>query len=324
MDRISLWYCEGASDKVYQAEIVPVSDGLQVNFAYGRRGGTMNTGTKTSKPMPYAQARKIFDTLVHAKIAKGYEPMGAPIKVFTSVGGDKRTPSGYKPQLLNAIEEADLEMYFKDPAYMMQEKMDGARRMAKKLGGDVFGINRKGEVVALPEQIAAEMRKLPDCVLDGEQVGDVLFGSPCTCCTSGGAGFAITFIGTSDDTTRTNGTGAGAENPPAGNQRRAGQPPGRREPPWTGVGQRGAAPRLRSAGLLRAMDGGEAPRRRSDRLAGISTRAQAAAQSSPTQAVILIKGLRRLRPEYSGTPGRAAETAFKTIDQIPLELPKSR
>jgi bifunctional non-homologous end joining protein LigD len=179
MDRISLWYCEGASDKVYQAEIVPVSDGLQVNFAYGRRGGTMNTGTKTSKPMPYAQARKIFDTLVHAKIAKGYEPMGAPIKVFTSVGGDKRTPSGYKPQLLNAIEEADLEMYFKDPAYMMQEKMDGERRMAKKLGGDVFGINRKGEVVALPEQIAAEMRKLPDCVLDGEQVGDVLFVFDC-------------------------------------------------------------------------------------------------------------------------------------------------
>ena len=68
MDRISLWYCEGASDKVYQAEIVPVSDGLQVNFAYGRRGGTMNTGTKTSKPVPYAQARKILDTLVHAKI----------------------------------------------------------------------------------------------------------------------------------------------------------------------------------------------------------------------------------------------------------------
>jgi hypothetical protein len=25
MDLISLWYCEGASDKTYQAEIVPVS-----------------------------------------------------------------------------------------------------------------------------------------------------------------------------------------------------------------------------------------------------------------------------------------------------------
>ena len=177
MDRISLWYYEGASDKTYEAEIVPVSDGFQVNFAYGRRGGTMNTGTKTSKPVPYVQAKKIFDTLVHAKLAKGYEPMGAPIKVFTGFGGDKRAPSGYKPQLLNAIEEADLEMYFKDPGYMMQEKMDGERLMAKKLGGDFFGINRKGEVVPLPEQIAAEMRKLPDCVLDGEQVGRSCSGS---------------------------------------------------------------------------------------------------------------------------------------------------
>ena len=35
MDRISLRYCESASDKTYQAEIVPVSDGFQVNFAYG-------------------------------------------------------------------------------------------------------------------------------------------------------------------------------------------------------------------------------------------------------------------------------------------------
>src|ERR1035438_129802 len=92
MDRISLWYCEGASDKIYEAEIVPVSDGFQVNFAYGRRAGTMNTGTKTSTPVPYAQAKKIFDTLVRAKLAKGYEPMGASIKVFTGLGGDKRAP----------------------------------------------------------------------------------------------------------------------------------------------------------------------------------------------------------------------------------------
>src|ERR1019366_1822575 len=85
--------------------------------------------------------------------------------------------------------------------------------------------------------------------------------------------YAIAFIGTSDDTSRTNGTGAGAENPPAGNQRGAGQPPGGGEPPWTGVGQRGDAPRLRGAGFLRAVDCGETPRRRSDRLAGIPTRA---------------------------------------------------
>src|ERR1035437_1798606 len=156
-EKVLLGYCEGNSDKIYCAEIVVTPEGCHVTFAYGRRGGTMNTGTKTSAPVPYAQAKKIFDTLVHAKLAKGYEPMGAPITAFTSLGGDKRAPSGYKPQLLNAIEEELLDGYFKDPAYMMQEKMDGERRMAKKLGGDIFGINRKGEVVGLPEQIAAEM-----------------------------------------------------------------------------------------------------------------------------------------------------------------------
>ena len=71
MDRVNLWYCEGASDKEYQAEVVPVADGFQVNFAYGRRGSTMNTGTKTSKPVPYAQAKKIFDTLVQRKAGQG-------------------------------------------------------------------------------------------------------------------------------------------------------------------------------------------------------------------------------------------------------------
>src|ERR1035437_8571407 len=85
----------------------------------------------------------------------------------------------------------------------------------------------------------------------------------------------MTVIGTSDGSFITNPTGGGPAKPPAGNQPGAGEGPGGGEPPWTGVGQRGAAPRLRSAGLLCAVDGGEAPRRRSDRLAGISTRAEA-------------------------------------------------
>src|SRR5664279_3163353 len=77
MDRMSLSYCEGASDKIYQAEIVPVSDGFQMNFAYGRRGSTMNTGTKTSTPVPYAQAKKIFDTLVNGRVGERATPCSA-------------------------------------------------------------------------------------------------------------------------------------------------------------------------------------------------------------------------------------------------------
>lgn len=45
--RITLYYREGSSDKGYHAVIEPQGAGFVVNFAYGRRGSTMNTGTKT-------------------------------------------------------------------------------------------------------------------------------------------------------------------------------------------------------------------------------------------------------------------------------------
>ena len=50
-DRVTLYYREGSSDKVYQAAIEPAGDGFVVNFAYGRRGATLTTGTKTSSPV---------------------------------------------------------------------------------------------------------------------------------------------------------------------------------------------------------------------------------------------------------------------------------
>ena len=74
-DTLTLYYREGTSDKVYQAAIEPAGDGLYaVTFVYGRRGSTMNTGTKTNRPVSYADARRIFDKLVRAKLAKGYTP----------------------------------------------------------------------------------------------------------------------------------------------------------------------------------------------------------------------------------------------------------
>lgn len=34
-DRVTLYYREGSSDKVYQTAIEPAGDGFVVNFAYG-------------------------------------------------------------------------------------------------------------------------------------------------------------------------------------------------------------------------------------------------------------------------------------------------
>lgn len=53
---IALEYREGSSDKVYRACIEQSGGGFVVNFAYGRRGATLNTGTKTQSPVKYAEA----------------------------------------------------------------------------------------------------------------------------------------------------------------------------------------------------------------------------------------------------------------------------
>lgn len=53
MEKITLYYRQGSSDKIYQASIDPKDGKFVVNFAYGRRGTTLSTGTKTSSAVEY-------------------------------------------------------------------------------------------------------------------------------------------------------------------------------------------------------------------------------------------------------------------------------
>ena len=70
---ITLSYREGNSDKVYQVSIDETEGGFKVNYAYGRRGSTLKTGTKTQQPVSRDKAEKLFAKLVKAKEAKGYQ-----------------------------------------------------------------------------------------------------------------------------------------------------------------------------------------------------------------------------------------------------------
>jgi len=72
----SLYLRDGSSDKEYHAAIGPNGDGFIVTFAFGRRGSTLNTGTKTPEPVSLAEATKVFDKLVASKLAKGYRATG--------------------------------------------------------------------------------------------------------------------------------------------------------------------------------------------------------------------------------------------------------
>jgi predicted DNA-binding WGR domain protein len=73
LPQVHLEFCEGSSDKEYNASIVETTKGLYaVNFSYGRRGGTLKEGTKTEKPVCFPEAQAIFDDLVASKQKKGY------------------------------------------------------------------------------------------------------------------------------------------------------------------------------------------------------------------------------------------------------------
>ena len=172
-DNITLYYREGSSDKVYQCAIEPAGNGrFAVTFAYGRRGSTMSTGSKTSSPVSYEEAKRIYDKLVREKMAKGYTP-GADGTPYVGGNSDKQ-PSGLLPQLLNSIEDADVQRLIRDAAYCAQEKFDGRRLLIRKHGAAIEGINKKGLVVGLPEPVFQAIHKFPgDCILDGESIGDV-------------------------------------------------------------------------------------------------------------------------------------------------------
>jgi len=169
----SLYYREGSSDKEYHVRLEAKDSGFVVNIAYGRRGSTLSTGTKTSAPVDYDAALMTFDKLVKEKKAKGYTEGagGTPYQ-----HSDKANQvSGLMPQLLNAIDEAEVARLVSNPSWAMQEKKDGRRMLLRKTGNTIEGINKKGLVVSVAEPIVQTARALKgDFILDGEAIGDRL------------------------------------------------------------------------------------------------------------------------------------------------------
>ena len=168
---LTLYYRNGASDKVYNAQIEEKDGGYIVTFSYGRRGSTLTSGTKTTSPVDFDAAVKVFDKLVAGKKAKGYTEgaAGAPY-LHTDKAGQV---SGLNPQLLNTIDDREVARIINDANWLMQEKFDGRRLMLRKIGETVEGINKLGLVIAVAQPIAEAALALGgDFLLDGEAVGD--------------------------------------------------------------------------------------------------------------------------------------------------------
>lgn len=168
----SLHFREGNSDKVYHVAIEAKGDGHIVTFAYGRRGNTLSTGSKTGKPVPLETATRLFDKLLASKLAKGYrhaDPMAAPYQQSGTEGND----SGIRCQLLNPVEQNEIYALLSSRNHCLQEKFDGRRLMVRKLGDEITGINRRGLVVAIPDSIREAASAIGhNFLIDGEAVGD--------------------------------------------------------------------------------------------------------------------------------------------------------
>ena len=178
---ISLWFKEGSSDKIYKVAIEKAGNSYAVNFSFGRRGSTLNTGTKTQTPVSLEEATKIYDKLVLSKTAKGYKPTGESGGIASSITNavkdiDQRD-TGLRPQLLNPVSENEAEQYLTDDAWCGQEKIDGRRMIIKKIGQTIIAANRKGLSIGFPDAIASTLATIAlDAyfVADGEAVGEVL------------------------------------------------------------------------------------------------------------------------------------------------------
>ena len=170
----TLYYREGSSDKVYHVSLEANGSAgtFLVRFAFGRRGSTLQTGTKTPAPVDYDTALRTYNQLVASKVAKGYTP-GEDGTPYQHTGHEGRA-TGIYPQLLEPMTDTyALGLLLIDPLFCAQEKLDGKRLLLRKQGKVVEGINRKGLIVAVPETITREALRLPcDCLLDGEAVGD--------------------------------------------------------------------------------------------------------------------------------------------------------
>lgn len=165
-----LFYRDGSSDKEYHAAINAVAGGHSVTFAFGRRGGAITAGTKTSVPVPLEKAQQIYEKLIAEKKAKGYTPDGTGA-AFAMTEYEGRM-SGLHPQLLNSIGEEMARLPLSSNDWCLQEKFDGRRIMVAVTGAKAAGSNRKGLYVSMPQEIADALAGLLDCELDGELLGE--------------------------------------------------------------------------------------------------------------------------------------------------------
>lgn len=170
-EKTSLYQTKDNTDKEYHCHLEQVPTGWVVYGRNGRRGGNLTHQAKTDAPVPYDEAKKIFDALVKSKMKGGYSPDDAGVPYQgTELAQDF---TGVLPQLLNPISDERCAELLRDDDWVLQEKDDGHRRMASIKGPtEMVGSKRNGFPAPLPLGVVTDLSGLPAAtVLDGEALG---------------------------------------------------------------------------------------------------------------------------------------------------------
>lgn len=190
----SLFCREGSSDKEYNIFIedsATVPGAYDVRATWGRRGAARDSQYKANG-VTMLQAEATLMSLKRSKeakryredpsLAKGTQLTAVPAATIVSnsaASTPEREYTELKPQLLNPITVDDMETYITSDEWLAQEKLDGKRIMVEVNFGQVTASNRRSWKVGIPQDVAEELSKFDDCVLDGELVGGVYYVFDC-------------------------------------------------------------------------------------------------------------------------------------------------
>jgi bifunctional non-homologous end joining protein LigD len=178
-----LAFREGRSDKLYAIRLLRDGKAWLVTAAWGRRGNVRRVETKYSGPDRGA-ADVTFDRLVQEKRGKGYQnagkeeeaDSGSSAEVPRTATGRAVLPmKGWLPTDATAVEAAAM---MTSPDWLAQEKENGVHVIAYVQAEGVVATNKRGEVLGLPGEVTAALRRLPAAtIVAGEKlhVGPALF-----------------------------------------------------------------------------------------------------------------------------------------------------
>jgi bifunctional non-homologous end joining protein LigD len=171
---VKLYFKSGNSDKEYHLSIIKDQDSYSVQYSFGRRGSSLQTRLKNSSPLTLSEAEDLYHKTRLKQMREGYTEVGTG-ELFS--GTDKAGLTTDRiPQLLNAIDDYRLEELLVDDQYLMEEKFDGIRFLARVdlEKQEVEGTNRKGIIIPVMEEVTDSLLMLErSCILDGELVGNI-------------------------------------------------------------------------------------------------------------------------------------------------------